>query len=134
MLGLWEYRRLVTEPVWPLPDDPLYGEVVLRGLEAMFPAMARYRDRMPQQVIDGGYYTKTIENRPLAGPMQTDGAFVAGALSGFGVMAACGVAELAAAHVTGSRLPDHAPGFSLERYDDPVYMREIAELTETGQL
>ncbi|HEX5631224.1 MAG TPA: FAD-dependent oxidoreductase [Acidimicrobiia bacterium] len=134
VLALWEYRRTVTEPVWPLPEDPLYGEVVIRGLRAMFPAMARYLDRMPQQVVDGGYYTKTIENRPLAGPMRTRGAFVAGALSGFGVMAACGVADLVAAHVTAAPLPEYAPAFGLERYDDPEYQREIAQLTETGQL
>ena len=134
VLALWEYRRTITEPVWPLPEDPLYGEVVIRGLAAMFPEMSRYLDRMPQQVVDGGYYTKTVENRPLAGPMRTNGAYVAGALSGFGVMAACGVGELVAAHVTGAPLPEHAPGFMLERYDDPAHQREIAELTETGQL
>jgi sarcosine oxidase subunit beta len=134
VLGLWEYRRLVQEPSWPLPEDPLYGEVVLRGLAAMFPRIAEYLDRMPQRVVDGGYYTKTVENRPLAGPMRSPGAFVAGALSGFGIMASCGVAELVAAHVTGDRLPDHAPAFMLERYDDPAYREELATLTETGQL
>ncbi len=134
VLALWEYRRMVTEPVWPLPQDPLYGEVVIRGLAAMFPDMARYLDRMPQQVVDGGYYTKTIENRPLAGPLRTSGAFVVGALSGFGVMAACGVADLVAGHLTAAALPEYAAAFSLERYDDPEYQREIEELTETGQL
>ncbi len=134
VLALWEYRRIIQEPVWPLPEDPLYGEVVMRGLTAMFPGMAAYADRMPQRVVDGGYYTKTIENRPLAGPMQTKGAFVAGALSGFGIMASCGVAELVAAHVTETPLPDHAPAFMLERYEDPEYQRELETLTETGQL
>ncbi len=134
VLALWEYRRLVTDPVWPLPEDPLYAEVVIKGMAAMFPAMARYRDRIPQPVIDGGYYTKTVENRPLAGPLQTDGAFVAGALSGFGVMAACGIGELTAAHVAGGSLPEHADGFTLSRYDDPEYRSELETLTETGQL
>jgi len=134
VLALWEYHRKVMEPVWPLPEDPLYGEVVLRGMAAMFPRMSEYLERMPQRVVDGGYYTKTIENRPLAGPLQTAGAFVAGAVSGFGIMAACGVADLVSAHVTGAPLPDHAPAFTLERYDDPEYQRELAMLTETGQL
>jgi glycine/D-amino acid oxidase-like deaminating enzyme len=134
VLALWEYHRKVVEPVWPLPDDPLYAEVVIRGLIAMFPEMARYRDHLPQCVVDGGYYTKTAENRPLAGPMQTSGAFVVGALSGFGVMAACGVADLVAAHVTGAPLPEHAADFGLERYADPAYRREIEQLTETGQI
>lgn len=134
VLALWEYHRKVVDPVWPLPEDPLYGEVVLRGMAAMFPRMTEYLDRMPQRVVDGGYYTKTVENRPLAGPLQTEGAFVAGAVSGFGIMAACGVADLVSAHVTGSPLPAHAPAFTLERYDDPEYQRELAMLTETGQL
>jgi glycine/D-amino acid oxidase-like deaminating enzyme len=134
VLALWEYQRKVMDPVWPLPEDPLHGEVVLRGMAAMFPRMAEYLDHMPQRVIDGGYYTKTVENRPLAGPLQTDGAFVGGAVSGFGIMAACGVAELVSAHVTGATLPDHARGFTLERYDDPAYRAELAMLTETGQL
>lgn len=134
VLALWEYHRNVMEPVWPLPEDPLYGEVVLRGMAAMFPRMREYLDRMPQRVVDGGYYTKTVENRPLAGPLQTEGAFVAGAVSGFGIMAACGVADLVATHVTGAPLPDHAPDFTLARYDDPAYQREVAMLTETGQL
>jgi sarcosine oxidase subunit beta len=134
VLALWEYHREVREPVWPIPEDPLYGEVVIRGLAAMFPGMAAYADAMPQRIVDGGYYTKTVENRPLAGPMNTPGAFVAGAVSGFGIMAACGVADLVAAHVTGSPLPEHAPSFMLDRYDDPAYQRELLELTETGQI
>jgi glycine/D-amino acid oxidase-like deaminating enzyme len=134
VLALWEYQRREIAPVWPLPVDPLYGEVVIRGLAALFPAMKQYRDRLPQQVVDGGYYTKTAENRPLAGPMQTAGAFVVGALSGFGIMAACGLAELGAAHVTGAVLPAHAADFTLARYDDPAYQRELAALTETGQI
>ncbi len=133
VLALWEYRRVVQEPVWPLPEDPLYGEVVIRGLATMFPGMAAYADHMPQRIVDGGYYTKTRENRPLAGPLQTPGAFVAGAVSGFGIMAACGVADLVAAHVTGGALPGHAAAFSLERYDDPVYQKEL-EALEGGQL
>jgi sarcosine oxidase, subunit beta len=134
VLALWEYRRLVQEPSWPLPEDPMYAEVVLRGMATMLPAMAGYLDRMPEPVIDGGYYTKTAENRPLAGPMATEGAFVAGALSGFGVMAACGVAELVALHVTRGELPDHAGAFTLERYDDPGYRAELEALADTGQI
>jgi sarcosine oxidase, subunit beta len=134
MLALWEYQRVVREPSWPIPIDPLYAEVVLRGMAAMLPAMAGYSERMPETVVDGGYYTKTVENRPLAGPMETEGAFVAGALSGFGVMAACGVGDLVARWVTGAELPEYAPAFSLERYDDPEYRHELAAFSDTGQI
>jgi sarcosine oxidase, subunit beta len=57
----------------------------------------------------------------LIGPLPVDGAFVIGALSGYGVMAALAAGELLAAHVTGSALPDYAPAFDLRRYDDPAY-------------
>lgn len=134
VLALWEYHRTVIEPRWPMPEDPLYGEVVVRGLAAMYPGLAEYADRMPQLVVDGGYYTKTVENRPLAGPMRTAGAFVAGALSGFGIMAACGVADLVGAHITGRSLPEHAPAFALDRYDDPAYVAGLEGISETGQL
>jgi glycine/D-amino acid oxidase-like deaminating enzyme len=134
VLALWEYHRTIIEPEWPMPEDPLYGEVVVRGLAAMYPGLHEYADRMPQLVVDGGYYTKTVENRPLAGPMRTAGAFVAGALSGFGIMAACGVADLVGAYIAGRSLPAHAPAFALSRYDDPEYVRSLEGISETGQL
>lgn len=134
VLALWEYHRKIQEPTWPLPDDPLYPEVVLRGLRRMVPGVAAYRDRLPESVVDGGYYTKTRENRPLAGPLDTPGAHLAGALSGFGVMVAAGLAELAALHAVGGALPAHAPAFTLQRYDDPAHLAEIAALADTGQL
>jgi len=53
--------------VSPLPDDPSYAEIALRGLVALVPALAQYVDEIPHSYIDGGYYTKTVENRPLIG-------------------------------------------------------------------
>jgi glycine/D-amino acid oxidase-like deaminating enzyme len=134
LLALWEYHRIVQEPTWPLPEDRLYPEVVMRGMTTMIPGLAAYRDRLPQPVVDGGYYTKTRENRPLIGPMQMDGAYVIGALSGFGVMAAAAAGELVALHITGRDLPDYAGAFSLERYKNPTYLAEIQDLVETGQI
>lgn len=134
VLALWEYRRHVCRPTWPLPRDPLYPEVVLRGMRTMIPALTPYLERMPRPVVDGGYYTKTAENRPLIGPTRIPGSYVVGALSGFGIMAACAAGELAAAHVTGSPLPDHAPAFRPDRYDDPGYRAELDRLDDTGQI
>ncbi len=71
--------------------------------------------------VDGGYYIKTRENRPLIGPLPVEGAYISGAYSGFGVMASCAGGELLARHVTGSALPDYAPAFLLSRYQDPEY-------------
>ena len=84
--------------------------------------------------MDGGYYTKTPENRPLIGPMRTQGCVVVGALSGFGVMAAAAAGELGANHVTGSALPDYADAFRLTRYEDPAYAAMMASQGDSGQL
>jgi glycine/D-amino acid oxidase-like deaminating enzyme len=133
-LGLWEYHTEVQNPVWPIPTDPLYTEVVLRGLATMVPALRPYQDRLPEAVVDAGYYTRTRENRPLAGPAGPEGSFVCGALSGFGIMAACGVGELVATAITGGSMPDWAPWFDLRRYDNAEYVAEIASLKDSGQL
>ena len=134
LVALWEYHRMIQEPTWPLPDDPLYPEAVLKGLTTMVPDLAVYLERLPQPLIDGGYYTKTRENRPLVGPLGVDGAFVVGAFSGFGVMAAAAAGELASMHVMGADLPDYATAFVLSRYDDPAYLAEINQITNTGQI
>lgn len=81
-------RHHPVEPVFPIPFDPHYPEIALRGLVAMIPKMRIYLDRIPKPSVDGGYYTKTRENRPLIGPLPVEGAYVIGALSGFGIMAA----------------------------------------------
>jgi glycine/D-amino acid oxidase-like deaminating enzyme len=122
------------EPIFPPPLDPLYAEVALRGLATMLPGLRAYFGRMPRPILDGGYYTKTAENRPLVGPMGLDGAYVIGALSGFGIMSACGVGDLLAAHITGGDLPAYAPALTVERYADPAYAQELENLGESGQL
>ena len=133
-LGLWEYQDEVLEPTWPLPDDPLYPEVVMRGLTAMVPGLTAYLDRLPESAVDGGYYTKTRENRPLIGPCGPEGFHVVAGMSGFGVMAASGAGDLVARHITGQALPDYSEAFLLTRYDDPAYVADIEALEDSGQL
>jgi glycine/D-amino acid oxidase-like deaminating enzyme len=134
LLGLWEYHGVVNEPVWPVPEDPLYPEVVLRGLSTMVPGLSAYRDRLPQSTVDGGYYTKTRENRPLIGPAGPAGFHLLAGFSGFGVMVAAGAADLVARHVAGVELPDYASAFLLDRYDDPEYMATLSGPLSSGQL
>jgi glycine/D-amino acid oxidase-like deaminating enzyme len=131
---LWEYHGVVAEPVWPLPEDPLYPEVVLRGLTTMVPGLAVYRDRLPQSTVDGGYYTKTRENRPLIGPAGPAGFHLLAGLSGFGVMVAAGAADLLARHVVAAELPDYSDAFLLDRYDDPEYLSTLSGPLSSGQL
>ena len=131
---LWEYRTKRMEPVWPPELDEMYPEIALRGIAAMLPRMQEYFTHIPRPQLDGGYYTKTPENRLLAGPLDVDGAFVLGALSGYGIMAACGAGELLASHVLRAPLPGFALPFSPKRYSDPVYLEELKSLDGSGQL
>jgi glycine/D-amino acid oxidase-like deaminating enzyme len=134
LLILWTYDNAPVEPTWPLLLEPHYPEIVLRGLSAMIPAMQQYFGKSPMPIVDGGYYTKTRENRPLIGPLPVNGAYVIGALSGYGLMASSAAAELLAAHLTHSTLPHYAPAFTLERYADPAYQKLLANWGASGQL
>jgi glycine/D-amino acid oxidase-like deaminating enzyme len=133
VLGLWEYRTDVIEPVFPIPEDPMYPEMVVRGLATMLPGMAGYIERLPQPYVDGGYYTKAPENRPLIGPVGPEGSYVVGALSGYGVMAAPAAGELVARHVVGAELPTYAGAMLASRFDDPAYLAAFEGL-DPGQL
>jgi glycine/D-amino acid oxidase-like deaminating enzyme len=134
VMMLWPYHARPVEVAWPLAFDPAYAEVTLRGIATLLPAAERYLQRLPRLSVDGGYYMRTPENRPLIGPLPVEGAYVIGALSGFGVMASCAAGELLAAHVAGSGLPDYAPAFRLERYENPIYRQAIERPLPGGQL
>lgn len=134
LLMLWSYEAAPAPEVFPLPEPPHYLEVVLRGMTAMVPAMSAYLERLPRGFIDGGYYTKTRENRPLCGPLPVRGAYVIGALSGFGLMSACALGELLAAHVTDAPLPGYAPAFMPSRYEHPAYRKRLEHWGDSGQL
>lgn len=134
VLALWTYDTTPVEPVWPPKFDPRHPEIVLRGLATMVPALQALVDKGPRPAMDGGYYLKTRENRPLIGPLPVRGAYVIGALSGFGIMASSAGGELLAAHVVGGHLPDYAPAFLLERYADPAYQELLDNWGGSGQL
>lgn len=134
VLALWEYQTRQQEPCFPIPEDPLYPEVVMRGLVRLIPGMQAYVQRPPRPRLDGGYYTRTHENRPLIGKLSVEGAYLIGGLSGFGLMAACAAGELLAKTIAGSPLPEYAQAFSLERYEDPSYLKKIAQWGDSGQL
>jgi len=134
VLGIWTYDVEPVEPSFPPAFDPAYSEVVLRGMARMIPAMAPYLERLPRCFVDGGYYTKTAENRFLAGPLPVAGAYVIGALSGYGMMAANGAADLLADHIAERPLPRYAPAFQLDRYEDPTYVKLLDGWGDSGQL
>jgi sarcosine oxidase, subunit beta len=131
---LWEYRTHRLDPTFPVPLDAQYPEIVLRGLATMLPGLRVYFDHLSHPNLDGGYYTRTPENLPLIGPLPVSGAYVIGALSGFGLMAAGAAGELLAAHLLGQPLPVYAPAFDLARYHDPDYLAALEMQEDTGQL
>jgi glycine/D-amino acid oxidase-like deaminating enzyme len=70
----------------------------------------------------------------LIGPLPVEGAFIIGALSGYGLMASQAAGELIAAHITHQELPDYAHAFDLRRYQDPQYLDLLNTWGSTGQL
>jgi glycine/D-amino acid oxidase-like deaminating enzyme len=134
ILVLWDIHNKQVDPVFPIPEDPLYAELAIRGLVRILPKFRGYIQRMPKPQVDGGYYTKTQENRPLAGPLPVEGAFVIGAASGYGIMAAAGLGELLAASVVGAPLPEYAPMFAISRYQDDVYKTLLKNWGDSWQL
>lgn len=132
---LFNHHGDAVDPVFPLPEPPPhYAEIALRGMSTMVPALQAYGGKPSRPYVDGGYYMKTRENRPLIGPVPVEGAYVSCAYSGFGVMASCASGELIARHITGGALPDYAPAFLLSRYRDPDYRALLETWGDGGQL
>ena len=134
LMMLWTYDTETVDPVFPIPYDERLPEIALRGWSRMLPSLERYFARLPRMTVDGGYYTKTPENRPLVGPLPVTGAWVNAAYSGFGIMGACAGGELLAAHVSGTSLPAYAAAFHPARFDDPGYLDAFTSDGVDGQL
>lgn len=134
LIVLYNLHTQPVEPRFPIKADPSYADLALRGLSVMLPGLRRYFDKAPRPWIDGGYYVKTKENRPLICPLPLEGAYLIGAMSGFGLMASCAAGELLAAYVAGSSLPSYAPAFHLSRYHDPKYQKLLENWGDGAQL
>jgi glycine/D-amino acid oxidase-like deaminating enzyme len=131
----WAYNKTPSDPHGEPPVDPNFPDVVLRGASRLNPSLATYIGRLPRGARHyGGYYPMTAENWPLIGPMRTPGAFMAGALSGFGTMGAAATGEICAAWMEGALRPSYADLFTLRRYDDAALMAELREGESKGVL
>jgi glycine/D-amino acid oxidase-like deaminating enzyme len=125
----WAYNDRASDPHGDEPIDPHFPDLVLRAASRLHPRLAAYIGRLPRGAHHyGGYYTLTAENWPLIGRMQAPGAFVAGALSGYGSMAACATGWTCAAWVMDAPLPDYATALSPARYQDHALMAPLAGL------
>ena len=135
LLGIWTYDTHRQEPMDHPVFDPDYAEIVIRGLANMIPGLMAYLEKLEKPVIDGGYYCKTRENRPLIGPLGVTGTYIFGAVSGFGIMAGMAGGDLLARHVAGKTLPNYAPDFLIDRYKNPAYQSILDQIDSTsGQL
>ena len=131
----WAFNEEATEATYDPPLDDSFPEIVLRGAARLNPGLKAYYGRLPQRINHyGGFYTMTQENWPLVGPMGVSGTYVAGALSGFGTMAACMTGELIARWLHGVELPDYAEPLSLARYQDGDLMLELNSAESRGIL
>ena len=131
----WTYDCETQQvPIFPIEPAPYYPEILLRGMARMVPGLRNYLDAMPKPVVDGGYYTKVADNRPLIGPLDVPGTFVASAYSGYGIMASYAGGELAAAHVLGNALPDYACAFDARRFSNAEYLEKLPGLIASGQI
>jgi glycine/D-amino acid oxidase-like deaminating enzyme len=133
VVALWEYERKLMDPGWPMSFDDLYPEAVLRGMSTMVPGLVKYLDHLPQPFVDGGYYTKAPDNKPIIGPIGPPGSYVVGGFSGYGIMVAAAAGELAAQHVLGRVDAPYAAAFHPNRFDNPSYLAEVAS-SDAGQL
>ncbi|MFT5502466.1 MAG: glycine/D-amino acid oxidase-like deaminating enzyme [Gammaproteobacteria bacterium] len=131
----WAYNHRGSKVQWKPDFDPHFPEIVLRGAAALNPALKVYYDQLPAGLSHyGGYYTMTEGNWPLIGPMGVDGAFIVGALSGFGTMAACAAGSLCASWMTSDGLPDYASDLSMLRYNNQTLMDGLKNSSRRGVL
>lgn len=128
----WAYNRTASDPHDDEPIDRQFPDTVLRGASRLQPKLAAYVGRLPRDARHyGGYYAMTNENWPLIGRMKTPGAFIAGALSGFGSMTACAAGALTAAWVAGKPIPAYARSLSSDRYTDPALAPSLGKGEES---
>jgi glycine/D-amino acid oxidase-like deaminating enzyme len=132
---IWTFESSPHAFEWPPTFDANLGDALLQGFANMCPGAKAYLGEGARGMVDGGYYAKTPENRPMIGPLAIDGVFITGGLSGYGIMASHAAGELLATHMTGGTLPSYAAALSPERYSDAGYRRKLENWdAKAGQL
>jgi glycine/D-amino acid oxidase-like deaminating enzyme len=126
LLLLWAFDLEPRAAVHPPAFPEWWPEVVVRGIVRMVPAFATYLSRMRRPFVDGGYYTKAPDNLPVIGATELPGLWLLGALSGYGIMASMGAAELLAEQLLGGRPPGHAADLLPSRFADARYREALA--------
>jgi len=133
----WAFNNKISVPKQDLANEPQmhpqYPEIVMRAATRLHPALGAYADDFPTRFSHyGGYYPMTRENWPLIGPLGVEGAYVSGALSGFGSMSACAAGALCAGWICDDELPGFARQLSLARYSDATLMASLYDAPSKG--
>lgn len=131
----WAYNDTPSNPTYEPALDEHFPEIVLHGAARLNPSLKAYYGHLPaNRTLYGGYYTMTNENWPIVGPMGVDRAYVVGAMSGFGTMAACASGELCACWILEDDLPEYSHALSLNRYEDRRLMEPLQSQANLGIL
>ncbi len=132
----WAFNRVDETPKWKITLSDYFPQIVLKGASRFMSRLIEYEKNIPTPVIQyAGYYTRTKENWPLIGPTKDSNVFVIGALSGFGTMTACAAGQLCVQYILNkNELPDYAPYFHPNRYQNSAILREIRKNKNDGQL
>jgi sarcosine oxidase subunit beta len=120
-LAAWAQPEAATGPVWPVPVDESFVDLILRsdgGIARLAPLWDTVAATIrPSDItLTAGQYTVTPDHRPLIGPApQTDGLFLHTGYSGHGIMGAPAGARLLADIISSlNRVPNP---FSPSRFE-----------------
>lgn len=132
----WAFNTNNELPQWETPFSDFFPQVVLKGASSFIPLLSAYENDIPTPITEyAGYYTRTKENWPLIGPTEIPNVFVIGALSGYGTMTACAAGQLCSKYILNqSELPDYAPYFHPNKYQNSAIVKEINAIKSDGQL
>ena len=75
ILGIWTYDTRIGPATFPPVFAREYFDIVIRGLAVMIPDLAAYVGAGASAIVDGGYYCKAPDNRPLIGPTSIEGVY-----------------------------------------------------------
>ena len=130
----WAFNTQAEEPKWSVETNSDFPDIVMRGATRFIPELSTYLNNIPTPVVQfAGYYTRTKDNLPLIGKLDSN-LIVVSALAGYGTMSACAAGLLCADHLNQSSLPGYAKYFTPQRFDDAQLMREINLVKADGQL
>jgi sarcosine oxidase subunit beta len=122
-LAAWALPEPGTEPMWPVPADPAFIDLILRserGIGRISPFWRDLGQRISNDdvLLTAGQYTMTPDHRPLIGPAShIAGLYLHTGYSGHGIMGSPAGARILAEEIAGTCTVNH---FHPSRFDGNV--------------